>query len=48
MKNMSMADCCRMGSTLSSFIIEKEGCCTNAPSIADITERFEQFKKCTK
>lgn len=48
LNRMSMADCCRMGSTLSSFIIEKEGCCSNAPSIDDITKRFEQFKKCTK
>lgn len=48
LKEMSMADCCRMGSTLSSFIIEKEGCCTNAPSTEDIMKRFEQFKKCTQ
>lgn len=48
LNKMSMADCCRMGSTLSSFIIEKEGCCTNAPSFADLSKRFEQFKECTK
>ena len=46
LKGMPMADCCRMGSTLSSFIIEKEGCCTNAPSVEDITRRFENFKNC--
>ncbi len=46
LKGMPMADCCRMGSTLSSFIIEKEGCCTNAPSQDALMKRFENFKKC--
>jgi nucleoside kinase len=46
LKGMPMADCCRMGSTLSSFIIEKEGCCTNAPSAEALMERFTNFKTC--
>lgn len=46
LQGLPMADCCRMGSTLSSFIIEKEGCCTNAPTVEEITRRFENFKKC--
>ncbi len=46
LKGMTMADCCRMGSTLSSFIIEKEGCCTNAPALDALTRRFENFKNC--
>lgn len=44
LKDMPMADCCRMGSTLSSFIIEKEGCCTNAPDADALFKRFNDFK----
>lgn len=44
--NMSMSDCCRLGSTLSSFVLEEEGCCTNIPDKEEFIRRFENFKKC--
>ena len=47
-QKMSIADCCRMGSTLSSFTIEKEGCCTNVPSEEDLMKRFIVFKEYTQ
>lgn len=37
--------CCNMGSVLSSFIIEKMGCCTNAPNEAQFIERYKDFLK---
>lgn len=46
LKEMPMPDCCMMGSTLSSFIIEKEGCCTNVPSVDELMKRFIDFKNC--
>ncbi len=38
-------DCCSMGSVLSSFIIEKTGCTTNAPDEKEFLHRFDQFVK---
>lgn len=46
LRDMPIADCCRMGSTLSSFTIEKEGCCTNVPTPDALMKRFTNFKKC--
>ncbi len=46
LRGLPMADCCRMGSTLSSFIIEKEGCCTNAPDADALCERYKSFLQC--
>ncbi|PYG89084.1 adenosine kinase [Ruminiclostridium sufflavum DSM 19573] len=42
-KGRDIKDCCRMGSVLSSFIIEKVGCTTNAPDEKEFLERFEKF-----
>lgn len=39
--------CCRMGSVLSSFALEHEGCCTGVPSLADFYKRYESFCRCT-
>ena len=41
-----VADCCMLGSTLSSFVIEAEGCCTNLPDRARLEKRFDDFKAC--
>jgi sugar/nucleoside kinase (ribokinase family) len=43
MKGRSIKDCCSLGSVLSSFIIEKVGCTTNAPTEQEFLERFEKF-----
>lgn len=43
LKDRTIKDCCSMGSVLSSFIIEKTGCTTNAPSETQFLERFKKF-----
>jgi len=39
----SILDCCRYGSVLASFIIEKEGCCTNIPTMQQFMDRYNRF-----
>jgi len=39
----SVEECCNMGSVLSSFIIEKVGCTTNAPTQEEFLERYKKF-----
>lgn len=46
LSGMNPADCCSMGSTLSSFVLEREGCCTGAPTLEQLTKRFEMFREC--
>ena len=43
---LPLVECCRMGSTLSSFILEKEGCCTGAPDLKTFMSRYEAFRAC--
>lgn len=38
-------ECAMLGTVLSSFIIEKEGCCTGAPNQAALMARYEKFAK---
>lgn len=38
-----IAECCKMGSVLSSFIIEKVGCTTNAPTREQFLKRYQDF-----
>lgn len=38
-------ECCNMGSILSSFIIEKMGCSTNAPDEEQFLARYREFKE---
>jgi len=45
LKGRDIKACCSLGSVLSSFIIEKVGCTTNAPSEQEFLERFEKFIK---
>ena len=40
----SIEECCRQGSVLSSFIIEKIGCVTGAPSDVEFKERYRTLK----
>lgn len=35
--------CAELGTVLSSFVIEREGCCTNAPTLQKLEERLNQF-----
>jgi adenosine kinase len=42
MKGYDTESCCRLGSTMASFIIECMGCCTNAPDEAELLQRFKE------
>lgn len=46
LSGMDPADCCSMGSTLSSFVLEQEGCCTGTPTREQLMQRFTLFKTC--
>lgn len=39
------AACCRMGSVMSSFVIEEEGCVTNLPDRGAFIDRYEKHVK---
>lgn len=43
-QGLPTAQCARMGTVLSSFIIEKEGCCTNAPDPDAFRARLARFE----
>ncbi len=43
LKGFKPNECCNLGSLLSSFIIEKMGCCTNAPDEQSFLKRYEKF-----
>lgn len=45
LENMSIEQCCNRGSVLSSFIIEKMGCITNAPTLEQYNERYKRLIK---
>lgn len=45
LENMTIEECCKRGSVLSSFIIEKMGCTTNAPDLEQYNERYQKFIK---
>lgn len=40
--------CAMLGTVLSSFVIEQEGCCAGAPTEGQLLERFEQFERMLK
>lgn len=40
---MGIEECCRLGSVLSSFIIETIGCTTNAPTREELMARYQKF-----
>ncbi len=42
LKGRDTATCCRLGSTLAAFIIEKMGCCTNAPTEEQLLRRLRE------
>lgn len=45
---LSTEQCAKLGTVLSSFIIEKEGCCTNAPTLPELEERLRCFEETLK
>ncbi len=47
-KGLSTEQCAKIGTVLSSFIIEKEGCCTNAPTEEELLARLADFEKTLK
>ena len=47
-QGLSSETCARLGTVLSSFIIEREGCCTNAPTLPQLMERLARFETTLK
>ncbi len=45
MNQWSIRECCMYGSVLSSFVIEKRGCCTNLPEETELYSRYNQMRK---
>lgn len=43
-RHMSISDCSLLGSTLSSFVLEKEGSITNLPSSEKLMQRFLKWR----
>lgn len=37
-------ECCKLGSALSSFVLQKEGCCTNMPTEEELLEKMKSFE----
>ena len=35
--------CCKLGGTLSSFVLQAEGCCTNVPDKEALLKKFAEF-----
>ncbi|WMC93921.1 carbohydrate kinase family protein [Kineothrix sp. MB12-C1] len=45
LNGMNCAECCRMGSVLSWFVLQKEGCCTNLPTEEEFLKKYHQVKE---
>ena len=43
LKGYAPEECCKLGGTLSSFVIQSEGCCTNVPGEKELLEKFAGF-----
>lgn len=48
LRGKSPRECAMLGTVLSSFVIEREGCCTGAPTQEQLLERYEQFARSLK
>ncbi|MEG2377005.1 MAG: PfkB family carbohydrate kinase [Clostridia bacterium] len=44
LRGETICDCCKQGSVLSSFVIEKVGCITNAPTLSEFENRCKEIK----
>ena len=43
LQNLSYRECAGLGTVLASFVIEKEGCCTGAPTLQQLRQRLDDF-----
>lgn len=43
LERRTIRECCCLGAALSSFVLQKTGCCTNLPDIRELEERAEQI-----
>ena len=48
LQGKSPRECAMLGTVLSSYIIEQEGCCTGAPTQEQLMERYERFAQILK
>lgn len=44
LQNRPVEECCRLGTALSSFVIQAVGCCTNIPSVEALEAKAEELK----
>lgn len=44
LKGYKAEECCRLGGTLSYFILQAEGCCTNTPTEEQLLEKVKTFE----
>ncbi|MEG1992167.1 MAG: PfkB family carbohydrate kinase [Acetivibrio sp.] len=44
LKGKSVEDCCKLGASLSHFVIQKEGCCTNIPTKEQLEKKVEEWR----
>lgn len=44
-RGKDLAECCRLGATLSSFVLEQYGCCNSVPNEAELLKRLEESRE---
>lgn len=45
LQNRPVEECCRLGTALASFVIQKTGCCTNIPTPEALEKKAEELKR---
>lgn len=46
LRGMESVECCRLGSVLSWFVLQAEGCCTNLPTEEQFLEKYREIRAC--
>lgn len=46
LSGMESVECCRLGSVLSWFVLQAEGCCTNLPGEEQFLEKYREIRQC--
>ncbi len=45
LKGYNPKECCKLGASLSSYVLQAEGCCTNMPTEEQLLETWKNFKQ---
>ena len=48
LRGQTPRECAMLGTVLSSYVIEQEGCCTGAPTQEQLLERYDRFAQSLK